>query len=668
MSIRTRYLPTNPPAAPDADGLGRHLQALAHLLHAAIYVWDPGEDVVHQSQLHKAWFGEARDGGRWLARQCAGSDRGRLIRAHSEVLSGKSGGWQLCYTAVIDGREIRVFDRARSLGPPDHRIVGIIQPLEAMYAQPLGDDERADQPNHLTQCHQIIEALSVSEQHYRLLAENVTDLISLHEPGGDYKYLSPAALNLLGYEPHELVGVSPLNWVHPGDRDFVAAQLEKLRREGNPLTVEFRVLRRDGRYLWISSTARALRGPRGQVEEVLIISRDISHVRQGQMLEQLDRTLAVGLSSARRLQTAVDLVVQTLDEIPEVSASALYLANDQTGRFEMAGSRGVPEGIRHSRESFSPEAPLIAHCLHGRAQYGNYLDLIPKPEDRDHQARLKAAAVIPVHFDGQVIASIKAASRDVTSFSTPVRNTLESIASHLGATIVRIRAEEKLRQRTDQLRSLASQLAVVEERQRRQIATGLHDRVGQTLAALKISAGLLQRSLVDSRSRGSAEQITHMLDDAMREIRTLTFELCPPVLYELGLEAAISWLLEQLTSQHDIHLHLDDDAQRAPLSEDLLGLVFQITRELLTNVIKHAQATEARVRIRNRPEAFVLTVRDDGRGFDPVVLEEAHRCRGFGLFSIRERLGQFGGDLHIRSSPGSGATVTIHLPWSQEST
>jgi signal transduction histidine kinase len=159
-----------------------------------------------------------------------------------------------------------------------------------------------------------------------------------------------------------------------------------------------------------------------------------------------------------------------------------------------------------------------------------------------------------------------------------------------------------------------------------------------------------------------------MLDDAMREIRTLTFELCPPVLYELGLEAAISWLLEQLTGQHDIQLHLDDDAQRAPLSEDLLGLVFQITRELLTNVIKHAQATEARVRIRNRPEAFVLTVRDDGRGFDPVVLEEAHRCRGFGLFSIRERLGQFGGDLHIRSSPGSGATVTIHLPWSQEST
>jgi PAS domain S-box-containing protein len=668
MSIRTQYLPTTSSAAPDADGLGRHLHALSHLLHAAIYVWDPGRNVVHQSQLHKAWFGRAEDTGRWLAKQCAGSDRGRLIRAHSEVLSGKSGGWQLCYTANIDGRDIRVFDRAHSLGPPDHRIVGIIQPLEALYDGQLPGGDRSDQPNHLAQCRRMIEALSVSEQHYRLLAENATDLISLHEAEGDYKYLSPAALDLLGYEPQELVGASPLNYVHPGDRAFVAAQIQKLNRDGKAITLEFRVRRRDGRYLWVSSTGRPLHDPTGKVEEILVISRDISHLRQGQMLEQLDRNLAVGLSSVRTLPTAVDLVVRALDEIPEVSASALYLANEETGRFEMAGSRGVPEGIRHSRESFSPEAPLIAHCLHGRAQYGNYLDLIPDPEDQDHQARLKAAAVIPIHFDGQVIASIKAASRDVDSFSTPVRSALESMASHLGATIVRIRAEEKLQRRTEQLRSLASQLAVVEERQRRQIATGLHDRVGQTLAALKISAGLLQRSLVDSGSRRSAEQITHMLDDAMREIRTLTFELCPPVLYELGLEAAVSWLLDQLAGQHEIQLRLDDDAQRAPLSEDLLGLVFQITRELLTNVVKHAQATEAQVRIRNKPDAFVLTVSDNGRGFDPAVLEQAHRCRGFGLFSIRERLGQFGGHLHIRSSPGSGATVTIHLPWSQECT
>lgn len=140
----------------------------------------------------------------------------------------------------------------------------------------------------------------------------------------------------------------------------------------------------------------------------------------------------------------------------------------------------------------------------------------------------------------------------------------------------------------------------------------------------------------------------------------MTFELSPPVLYELGLEAALEWLAEQFQKRHRIPCELKDDGRAKPLGDDVRAMLFRAANELLLNVAKHAHAHAARVSVRRLAQEVRVTVEDDGVGFD--TSEARARSRGFGLFNIRERLEQIGGHVEIKSGPGRGTRVTIAAP------
>jgi signal transduction histidine kinase len=141
-------------------------------------------------------------------------------------------------------------------------------------------------------------------------------------------------------------------------------------------------------------------------------------------------------------------------------------------------------------------------------------------------------------------------------------------------------------------------------------------------------------------------------------------------LYELGFENAVDdWLREQIREKHNIQTEFDDDGRPKPLDDDIRILLFRDVRELLFNVIRHAQAKKVKVSIRKVRDQIQVIVEDDGLGFDPVkVMSMAVKTRTFGLFSIRQRLEYLGGRLDIKSSPGQGTKVTIIAPLKQEKT
>lgn len=223
----------------------------------------------------------------------------------------------------------------------------------------------------------------------------------------------------------------------------------------------------------------------------------------------------------------------------------------------------------------------------------------------------------------------------------------------------RKRTEEKIRSYQEELRSLASELSLTEERERRAIATDLHDHIGQILALTKIKLGELQH-----QTKGKTlEEIRELVEQSIQYTRTLTFELSPPILYELGFQAAVEWLAEQIQEKHGIRVSVDGDEAVGPLSDDIRMLLFKAVRELLLNVAKHAHARQTTVIIRQEGEGLRIMVADDGEGFDVSLLEgPAGSTRGFGLFSIRERLSHFGGWLEINSQPGEGTTAILHTP------
>ena len=225
----------------------------------------------------------------------------------------------------------------------------------------------------------------------------------------------------------------------------------------------------------------------------------------------------------------------------------------------------------------------------------------------------------------------------------------------------RKKAEEKLLEDWEKLKSLASQLTLAEERERRRIATDLHDRISQSLVISKIKLDGLRHSVSPEDPVKVMEEVCGSLGQAM------TFDLSSPILHELGFEAAVEVLLaEQIEQKHGIATEFENDGKAKPLDDDIQAILFRNVRELIFNIVKHANANKVKVSVRKIGSQISVSVEDDGVGFDSAkVASISVREGGFGLFSIRERLEQLGGNLEIKSEPGHGCKVVMTAPLKQ---
>ena len=223
--------------------------------------------------------------------------------------------------------------------------------------------------------------------------------------------------------------------------------------------------------------------------------------------------------------------------------------------------------------------------------------------------------------------------------------------------------EEKLLKYQEQLRSLATQLAVAEEHERRRIATELHDHVAQKLAMSKIRMEGLMSSPLPNEAAQTIAQVYELVSQTVQDTRSLMNKISSPILYELGLEAALEWLAEEFQRMHGLFCYYEDDGEMKPLERDISALLFQATNELLVNVVKHAGVEECQLRVEKEGDWVRVTVSDEGAGFDPSDMGPARRLEGgFGLFSIKERMNGIGGRLEIESAPGEGSRLSLLAP------
>lgn len=227
----------------------------------------------------------------------------------------------------------------------------------------------------------------------------------------------------------------------------------------------------------------------------------------------------------------------------------------------------------------------------------------------------------------------------------------------------RKRTETKLRSAQKNLRAMASEIVLAEERSRQHFATDLHDTVVQTLGAAKLRAQLIQEQ-IPGKVRSSFTELQEMLSESVTQARTIMAEMSPPVLNELGLECALEWLAEQVGTTHGIKVNFRSRNRGSDISipRDIEVLLFQSTRELLMNVVKHAHARSATVKFNNNGRKLRIEVSDNGIGFDVRNSFEPDLQGGYGLYSIRERLRHIGGQLEISSKPGQGTRVIIMTP------
>ena len=180
----------------------------------------------------------------------------------------------------------------------------------------------------------------------------------------------------------------------------------------------------------------------------------------------------------------------------------------------------------------------------------------------------------------------------------------------------RRRAEDAARVHEERVRAMTSELMMAEERERRRIATVLHDAVGQTLALAKLKVESMRQGHSDEAASARLAEVYGLIDYAVGHTRTLTNELSPPVLYELGLEAALQWLVDRARDRDGLAAEFDDDGRPKPVDPQVRTVMFQATRELLVNVAKHARAGRCAVSARRAGGEIEVRVEDDGKGFD----------------------------------------------------
>ena len=305
---------------------------------------------------------------------------------------------------------------------------------------------------------------------------------------------------------------------------------------------------------------------------------------------------------------------------------------------------------------------------------GKHVSILNAPMDKSPE-EIAAEIIAEINTKGQWKGEIHNIKKDGTPFWCYAQvNFFEQ--SEYGTVWVTVhtdiserkQAEDSLQQYQKKLKSLTVQLALAEEQERRIIAEGLHDEVGQSLALTRMQLATARKDVPKGGKQDELfEDMSNALLKAVQDIRSLIFELSSPSLNELGLVAAISeWMDENATKKHGLKVELFDHVQDVTLDVELRAILFRNVRELLTNVIKHAQAKIISVWLESTADGLEITIQDDGVGFDVSVDWHSDVKGGFGLFSIQERMTDLGGKLMISSQPGEGCKVVLFLPLQEQ--
>ena len=261
-----------------------------------------------------------------------------------------------------------------------------------------------------------------------------------------------------------------------------------------------------------------------------------------------------------------------------------------------------------------------------------------------------------VDVNGQIY-GVAAISHDITE-RKQVEQELYILNKTLEDRVTERTAEAE--QRALQLRQLAAELTLAEQRERQRISLVLHDGLQQILVAAKFQIALLEKTKDVQRL---TSDLAGLIDDGIETSRSLTAELSPPILQQGGLVPALEWLVKWMRDKHGLTVSLASHGKIESAPEAVVILLFQSARELLFNVAKHAGVRTARVVVMQEADRIQVDVEDEGVGFDPVQLHgEGAKSRGMGLFSIQERLNYLGGSLEIDSAPGCGSRFKLITP------
>ena len=514
------------------------------------------------------------------------------------------------------------------------------------------------------------DMLRKSEERYRAIVENQTEFVSRYLPEGILTYVNEALTRALGVKPEALLGKSFYPFILEEDRQAEIRKIESLTKDAPNNVSECRKKYPDGIVRWHQWTNRAFFDDRGDIIEYQSVGRDITERKRAEELlresEDMFKSFAenalvgiylmqddkmkyvnpqfmemIGFTLDDCLDKNFIKTVVYPDDLPVVldTVKRRILGEITTAQydFRLIKKTGEITNVEvYGSRVFYKNRPAII---------GTILDISKRKQSEEALQRAHD------ELEDRVKERTKELSR--------VNASLNILVCDLQQSKKTISVHEQ------QLKALVTQLSLTEEHERRRIATALHENIGQILALIRIELGALTELVLSAEARNEIRQIRELIDEVIQFVRTLTVELSPPMLYELGFYAAVKRLAEQYQEKYNISFHFIGNGESVSPDQEMSILLFNAVRELMVNIVKHAKAKRATVSVMEDADEIKIIVEDDGIGFDTTRLRPDGSNEGFGILNIAERLSGIGGWIKIQSAPNAGTTVLLAVPLSQ---
>ncbi len=477
------------------------------------------------------------------------------------------------------------------------------------------------------------EARWESDARLSTFMEHSPALMFIKDREGRYLQVNREFELQFGLPREEIVGRTDEEIFEPGQAAGYRAADLKVLTTGSALELEEEATYTDGKHINIVSKF-PLRDAQGSISGVCGIAFDITERKRAEKaLRESELRFRVLVEGVR------DYAIFMLDPDGRV-------ASWNSGAERIKGYRTEDVLGRHFSCFYTPEdvaaglpeAHLADARLHGRAEAEGWR------VRKDGSRFLADVTLTPLRKESGELYGFTKVTRDITE---------------------RRRAEEEIRAHTEQLQALSRRLVETQERERKQLARELHDRVGQSMAALKINLEVFKAQIAGKKSSIDAMRLDdclQLIEQTVDMISNLTSELRPPMLDDYGLVAALGWYASLFERRTGIDVSVVPVAESAPrLSAEAEAALFRIAQEAMTNVAKHARARRLRIALRQGAHSVVLRIADDGCGFD-IAQTQKRRRASWGMITMRERAQAVGARLKVEAAPGQGTTVAVELP------
>lgn len=476
---------------------------------------------------------------------------------------------------------------------------------------------------NITERKQLEQALRESEDRFQLFGELSPDAIFIRH-GEQIVYANPAAARLVGAHCNlDLIGRSILDFAPPERREPFNTLIETNNTKPAGTVIppfEETLVRLDGTQVAIELMAVRLQYQGMPCSQ--IVMRDITDRKR---IEQQIKLLSHAIDQAHEGVFLIDLEGRFIYVNREACHALEYRAEELVGMT-------IPD--------IDPDFTPIRTVEHIRET------LACGSQTFETRHRTQSGRILPVEITASTIEYndsmyLLSISRDISE---------------------RKRSEQQLYNKQQNLKELALELSLSEERERRRIATELHDTLGQDLALARIKLGGLNKTKLLQEQKMLISEMKELLENAINRVRRFTRQLYPPVLDSAGLEAALKWLIRQLENDYALQITFFDDHSDKTVSREYQIELYNSVRELLINIAKHADTSTAYVSVSRETDNLIIVVEDDGVGFEPNGVLGNQSTDGFGLFTIGRRIMHMGGTFIINSRPGSGTEITIRVP------